>query len=245
MRLAAKAELLGSGTLIDAGSVKGILTAAHVLQVILREREIGLLEFPVRMEQSQRLRVEIRYLDHVHMGDGPFGEEGPDLAFLRIPITLAEALAANSSFANFEKQAASAFAPAPLEASESIDAVLGTIGEWKEPVRDVANLRVTTLSGLHNVGVVTEIEALHGFDRYQFDPLPENGFRLPVSYGGTSGGGLWRAYTNNEKHLKQLRLLGVAYFQTGGIDRKIICHGPKSVYQALRAQMYEKWPREL
>jgi hypothetical protein len=235
---------LGSGTLINAEKVKGVLTAAHVLKVVLKEREIGLLEFPVRPDQSQRLRIETHDLYHVHIGDDPFGEEGPDIAFIRIPPTLADALAANSSFINFAKQAASAFT-SPPENSESIDAVLGAIGKWQQPPRDVAKLRITGLGGLHNVGTAKEIAPAHDLDRYQFDPLPAIDFRLPDTYGGTSGGGLWRAYTNSQKHLLQLRLLGVAYYETGDDQPKIICHGPKSVYESLTQRMKEEWPDDL
>jgi hypothetical protein len=248
---------LGSGTLVQYGPICGVLTAAHVVEKVFKQTEIGFLEFPARRYQAQRLRIETTYLDFVQIGDGPFETKsemvailGPDIAFVRLPITLADALTANSSFVNFAKQFSTAFVQPP-ENSESIDAVLGTVEEWSEPLYKDGPLVVTGIGGLHNVGTAKEIEPIGGLDRFEFIPLPENDFHLPKSYGGTSGDGLWRAYVVKEdtvqKRLAQLRLVGVAYFQTGGepSERRIICHGPKSIYEKLARVMKEKWPDEV
>ena len=76
---------LGSGTLIRFGNVTGVLTCAHVLEALLGEEEIGILCFPVRATQIQRLHLPMATTDHVAIGDPALSFSWPDLAFLRLP----------------------------------------------------------------------------------------------------------------------------------------------------------------
>ena len=55
-----RGEPIGSGTRISFGTFEGVLTAAHVLDEIKKVGEVGILEFPVRRDQMQRLRVQVR-----------------------------------------------------------------------------------------------------------------------------------------------------------------------------------------
>jgi len=236
--------------LISFGRLEGILTAAHVLDEVKKVDEIGLLAFPVRPTQSQRSRLHFKHVDWVKIAKEPYSERGPDLAFLKLPVKTASELKANSSFVSFQKQSALAFTNPPAE-TETLDAVIGVIADWcdDEPVAQ-GPLDVTTIRGLLNVGTATDIDSQDGCDRLQFNPLPTEDFGLPESYGGTSGGGLWREFTqirsDQKKYLVQLRLLGVAFYQSDVKDgsRSIICHGPKSIYERLPAAIREKWKAE-
>ena len=67
---------LGSGTLIRFGNITGVLTCAHVLEALLGEEEIGILCFPVRATQIQRLRLSMATTDHVVIGAPPWSESG-------------------------------------------------------------------------------------------------------------------------------------------------------------------------
>jgi hypothetical protein len=156
-------------------------------------------------------------------------------------------LKANRSFVNSQKQSALAFANGPLE-TEKLDAVVGIVADWCDdrPIGQ-GSLDITTMRGLLNVGSATEIESADGYDRLRFDTLPAKDFILPESYGGTSGGGLWRAFTriwpDQKKHLVELRLLGVAFYQSGmkNGSRTIVCHGPNSIYDQLSTEIRAKW----
>ena len=125
---------------------------------------------------------------------------------------------------------------------------MGIIAEWsdKEPVA-MGSLDVTTIRGLLNVGAAVEIEPADGCDRLRFDVLPADDFTLPESYGGTSGGGVWRAFTqmrtDQKKYLVQLRLLGVAFYQSDATNgsRSIICHGPKTIYDRMFTAIRARW----
>jgi hypothetical protein len=243
-------HLIGSGTLINYGRLNGILTAAHVLDEIRRHDQVGLAQFPTRKIQPQGLRLEVSHIDWVQLGRPPYTRCGPDLAFLKLPSVTASALYANSSFVNFEKQSKSAFAGPPPQTAPN-DAVVGAVGEWTEGLFDTELARGTAIGALLNVGQAIPLESAGGFDLIQFRPLPATGSELPQSYGGTSGGGLWRAYTRNDgtgrKVLVELRLLGVAFFQLEEKDhtRDVVCHGPESLYIKLAAQVHDRWGQEI
>jgi hypothetical protein len=246
-----RARALGSGTLLSFGRVEGILTAAHVLDEIVKVDEIGLLAFPVRADQAQRLRLQTQYTERVRIAGEAFSEYGPNLAFLRLPDKTIGDLKANSSFVNFQKQLAIACSGPPAE-TDTLDAVVGVVAEWSDEKPFASgSLDITNIRGLLNVGSAIEIARHDGFDRLEFTPLPANGFKLPSSYGGTSGGGVWRAFTqsrgDDKKYLKELRLIGVAFFEGPRRDgsQTILCHGPKSIYDRLAANIQERWAAEL
>ncbi len=241
-----RGEPFGSGTLISFDDLEGVLTAAHVLDEIEKCGEIGILEFPVRRDQMQRLRVDFTHLDHIRIGNAPYDERGPDLAFLKLPASTATALKANSSFVNFERQASMAFA-APPSGMGQLDSVVGVIENWRRDQIAQKTVIITPIESLLNVGTAREIASTDGYDRLQFEPLKSQDFTPPQSYGGTSGGGLWRSFRkknlDGSVHFDQLRLLGVAFFETEEVEgqRHIICHGPRSIYRLLADKIRAKW----
>ena len=117
------------------------------------------------------------------------------------------------------------------------------------------------ISLLVNEGHLTALAARDGCDRLEFTPLanqelmpalPDDKLSPPTSYGGTSGGGLWRLYAeptaDGKERLVLSRLLGVAYYETDRTNRwrnKIICHGPRSVYYTLAEAIRSRWPHAL
>ena len=244
---------MGSGTLLSIRGIDGILTAAHVWDDILKRKtneslyEVGLLQFPVRSTQAQRLRLRLDHVEALMIGSPPFDtESGPDLAFVRLPIATANALKADSSFANFDKQSASAFSEIP-DGVKSHDAVVGVVACWLSDTIDDGKLIITPIQALHNVGTAKSISPSGGFDRLQFNPLPEADFKLPKSYGGTSGGGLWRALTNDENVYFEKRLLGVAFYERQNDDGTlvVICHGPQSTYVELAKRIRAHWGQDI
>jgi hypothetical protein len=87
-----------------------------------------------------------------------------------------------------------------------------------------------------------------GLDRIEFTPTPEEGFLLPTSYGGTSGGGCFRALLSEppEPKVVAFYLNGVAFWETkldGKADR-IICHGHRTIYEMLLPEISRRWANE-
>jgi len=87
---------------------------------------------------------------------------------------------------------------------------------------------------------VSNLPDVNDFDRWAFQPEPFDDGASVLSFGGVSGGGLWRVWLrragNNETTLVQRRFLGVAYYQIAPTDdapRKIVAHGSKSIFDHL------------
>jgi hypothetical protein len=123
----------------------------------------------------------------------------------------------------------------------------GVIESWRRDQIAQPSLIITPVEALGNVGTAVEIGPTGACDRFEFTPLESQDFTPPDTYGGTSGGGLWRSFRRKNPdgsiHFDETRLLGVAFFQSGKAEgqRKIICHGPKSVYGVLAERIREKW----
>jgi hypothetical protein len=264
-----RARLLGSGTLVSFGKLYGVLTAAHVLGALQTVKEIGFAEFTIRPSQPQGLRFPIseffatssKAIDAVAIGGlSNESECGPDLAFIRLHDHVAAGLKANSSFLNFVEQAEMSNSFPPADAGRC-DIIIGAIQQWAADAPDasVGVLDMGLITGLMNEGNVIEIATHDGYDRLEFlplsnqevfPPLASQQIFPPKSYGGTSGGGLWRMYAetmaDGKERLVRSRLLGVPYFAKKTNDLlTIICHGPQSIYLRLLEKVRSRWKDEL
>ena len=198
--------------------------------------------------QPQAMRLPPGQLDYVKIEERPYGPLGPDLAFLKLRDETAEALGTHCSFLNLPKEAQLSKAPPPNDVKET-DIVFGLVGKWDDDDPSGV-LDKGVITALANLGTIDALPSHAGFDRLQFTPGNSPEIQLPRSYGGTSGGGLWRLYTeklaNGEDHRVQARLLGIPYYEIYLPDRSpnIICHGPNSIYKFLMNDVCSRWPKE-
>jgi hypothetical protein len=240
-----RAASLGSGTLVSFGALHGILTAAHVVDLLLNDaKEVGLAYFTTRPAEAQGIRFHPDRIEHVKIGDEPYSERGPDLAFLKLPSETVSALSANCSFLNLPREARLS-ETAPPKTAMQCDIVIGLVGRWDAD--DASKiLDKGIVSGLQNWGSTIELPPHDGLDRLEFTPFANSEFPLPDSYGGTSGGALWRIYSEGKGSFSQARLLGIPFFQIymAGSTPKIICHGPSSIYHYLMEKISEQWNSE-
>jgi hypothetical protein len=254
------ARSLGSGTLVSFGTLHGILTARHVVDEMHKQKEggrlneIGLVQSTMRDAQLQGIRFPSDFINDVTIGHEPDDEFGPDLAFIRLPDQTAAALMANCSFLNFHNEAELLKSPAP-DGTKQRDFIFGIVAEWDTDEPDPSKgLDMGLISVQMNEGNVNEIAARDGYDRLEFSPLHDQEFQAlpnqnvfpPKSYGGTSGGGLWRlaveTMADGKERLVQSRLLGLPYFEkevNGWLT--IICHGPDSIYRRLPETIRSRW----
>jgi hypothetical protein len=237
---------LGSGTLVKSKATQGILTCAHVLHELRKHTEIGILLFPIDPKKRQQMRILVTLLTGaaVELSDVPFSADGRDLAYLPLPPTLMSELTALASVIDLDLQAARAKLPKP-EGTESAEVVAGVVNVLTPPAADLGQTIVLSAEGLMNVGKVVDVRTSKGFDLLEFEPIPEPGIKLPSTYGATSGGGMWRLLVRKEPDstysLVESRLVGVVFWQTAGPDRKLIGHGPISIYGHLLAELHLRW----
>jgi hypothetical protein len=241
-----RVQLFGSGTLVSVGKIEGILTAAHVSKTIKKLPGITLIQFAGRRGENQKRGIELQFTTSIEIGTALDNELGPDIAFIRLSFATASALKAKSSFANFQKHKASVFAEPPTNTVRTVDAVAGVVEEWQEYSQNDRQPRTTTIIGLTTAGTSQQVESIGNMDRLELAPLPSTNPTLPETYGGVSGGGLWRSFRNGKDESIELQLIGVAFYESAAVNRSrmIICHGPKSIYVRLANEIRKQWPDE-
>jgi hypothetical protein len=225
----------GTGTFVHIGKIHGILTCAHVFDAVAKNKKrIDLAIFPVR-QASRFIQLNIEHCDYIKFGPSN-NQDGPDLCFLRLPIPFFDSISHLVSTKSLETGRAHAFARA--EPSEkSVTVVAGMIYEWTPEVQQTDAFVV---SALISVGQIEDTMKIADYDLFRFRPVPDEKFRSPSSYAGTSGGGLWRIYPKPDDDGEvAFRLIGVAFYETA--DRQIICHGQGSVYVKLFDAVRAKW----
>jgi hypothetical protein len=89
--------LCGSGTLVEINGRYAILTAHHVIGVLPRAGEIGVILTP---QQANRFTLEAQTLTPVKIARGENDFEGPDLGLLLLPTAKIGQIKAIQSFYN-------------------------------------------------------------------------------------------------------------------------------------------------
>jgi hypothetical protein len=97
---------------------------------------------------------------------------------------------------------------------------------------------------LYAVSILQRKYKRSGYDLRDLEVSYDSG--LPRSYGGMSGGGLWRVYlekVGKDVIVKERMLYGVAFYQRFLRGKKglVVCHGPQSVYGMLVDAIRKKW----
>jgi hypothetical protein len=230
--------------LVALGNIRGILTAAHVWDGIANLRTIGFYQNAIRRTQIQNTQEEVDNLDVIKLGSAPYDEFGPDIAFVKLTAAKAAAIEVHSSFVYLDRHVET-IANVDKELF-AIDVIVGIVDELGQTEIQHGERKVVRLESLANVGAARVIQdGRDELDRIEFTPIPEEGFSLPASYGGTSGGGCFRALLSEPPEPKVVAyyLTGVVFWETklDGRADKIICHGPRTIYEKLFPAIVEKW----
>jgi hypothetical protein len=241
------ATAAGSGTLVTIDNVAGILTAAHVIRNLPDQGEIALVRFQGKPAQLQKQTIDTGMAEKLVIASGNDDDSGPDLGFLRLPMVNVQNLRATNSFLNIGIRHGVELSA--HQGSAYVDAVAGVVSEW---TRDLVPLRpATRMKGfelLYCGGTVTSKYQSGAFDLCRFRPDFEAGIKPPTSYGGVSGGGLWRTYfvPDGSNRVIENRLVGVAFYELPEKDGtlELICHGPCSVYSHAIGKIRQRWPQE-
>jgi hypothetical protein len=227
----AGSQVLGSGILVTLDGRRGILTAGHVAEVYDALPEIGLVRF-VLGGQQQRIIVKHGHArTMILQSNKTFTEskEVLDLAFTELSPDAASTIEARGAFLNLEKNRERIEASPPTE-SVHCDAMLGLVAEFSDKPFVENSEWISPMRGVLHTGHVCEQDC----GLVTVEAMGDNLDRLPESFGGMSGGGLWRIYfVENEKESRivSAMLCGVASWQ---IDKThIACQGWERIYQGL------------
>ena len=238
------AEPAGTGTFAKLGNAYGILTAGHVLREIGEKEKVGLVRFPSVRPPLQNFRLNLDHTERLVTWNGN-DCDAPDIAFLKIPEIDARNLeAAGAVFYNLGLPREFA-ASQPEHRMSKCYAVVGVIGEWtEEGSASLTKGRKVEIGGLFGAA-----KSLREFKESDTDLVEVEidyaaGPKIPKSYGGISGGGLWELHVELDQQLKPVqlnkRLHGVAFRQSG--DHRHITSNAATSIAAIRKQVAATWP---
>lgn len=231
----------GSGTLIRSKLGGGILTCGHVWERVKTFDHVGIHVFGVQSRSIQRFVLPVFELREAVTSfyNGP-GANGPDLALIPLPPNLFSDLKAKASYVDLDLHGERMHDN--TKQSSTMEFVSGFIDEWTEPGGFTGQHVEYNIVGLMCNGRIVEHRNVEGWDILDFQPEDEDPYRPPKSYGGMSGGGLWRIHVledgTGQVANDQARLIGVVFWQTDDNPRKFVGHGPNSVYRLLLDQVY-------
>jgi hypothetical protein len=241
------AELLGSATLVKCKRIGGFLTCGHVLRKRLEQhKEVGLVLFPAASKSIQRIKLDVSIMGPpaIVYFDNAEDWQGCDLAFLPLPPVLMADVEAKGSAVDLRLHAERA-GHAQERGTVQTEVVAGGVAKMMGELKELEKRKIRPVGGLLNVARCVERKVYGGFDYLWFEAVPGEDFTLPDSYGGTSGGGIWQVYAEKQgdgsyKHV-ETRLHGVAFRQTDAPNRKIIGHGPESIFSKLLPEIEQRW----
>jgi hypothetical protein len=230
-------RVLGSGVLASIEGRRGILTCGRVAEAYANLPEIGLIRFIAGAQQRRILRLGDTQTLILQSSD-TFEErkEVLDLAFTLLPPETASAIEAHGVFLNIEKNRTKMGALASGEAKH-VDAMLGLVAEFSEKPFIEGKEFISPMRGVLHSGHVCEQE--NGL--LTVKALDYNLHELPKSFGGMSGGGLWRVYfveDEKESEIVATMLCGIVSWQID--DTKVACQGWDRIDQGLVPAIREK-----
>ncbi|HEX9911989.1 MAG TPA: hypothetical protein VGB01_01945 [candidate division Zixibacteria bacterium] len=229
-------QLLGSGTLIKIEDEYGILTAQHVIPPLRKFKKLGL---NLGTFVHERPQIDTNLLQIVENGTRAADSIGPDLAVIILPEYITGMIKPKKPFWNISYNAKNVLSKI-IDPEIGLCFVCGVVGEWTK----ISGPR----GGFNKVLNCCCLCGYVGIEKYwneeEFDYLKlsvnyENRPDLPASFGGVSGGGIWRTvlYRSEEGVISysDLLFLGVAILQTPTENnlRSIIGHGWLSIYDLL------------
>jgi hypothetical protein len=224
-------KVLGSGVLASIEGRRGILTCGHVAEKYGALAHIGLIRFAGDTQHQRRL-IELGDTQTIIVqSSDDFDEkkEVIDLAFTVLPSDIASSIAAQGVFLNIEKNRTKMEAWASTK-EKHIDAVLGLVEEFSNAPFKEGGEFISPMRGvLHSGHACANENGLLTMKAMDYN-RPE----MPKSFGGMSGGGLWRVYFADDENKAEIvgtMLCGVASWQID--ETHLACQGWDRIDQGL------------
>jgi hypothetical protein len=214
----------GSGVLIKHGELHGILTCAHV-DTYLRTlaQPIGLVRLN-RGLAEQFGTLDMGDVFSYAAGEEPWAKDDDDICFIHLPPNLVGNIEKDCVFLDAERN----FTKPEPDNRSSLNAafsVFGLVEEFTGATTRQSGKATTILRGVLTSGIPRDIGALN----ITLECFQQNIPDLPNSFGGTSGGGLWRVYARKLEdgsfEAVHHRLMGIASREEKGSPPSIICQG--------------------
>jgi hypothetical protein len=168
--------------------------------------------------------LDMAEVDTYAAGEEPWTVGGEDLAFIHLPPHLVGNIARDCIFLDAEKNFTKS-QPDGYSPLIRVHSVFGLVEEFTGVTTRQNGRATTLLKGVLTSGVLCDVDALNA----TLECFEENLADLPDSFGGTSGGGLWRVYAHRREDGSfegvHHRLIGIASRQTRDAPPRIMCQG--------------------
>jgi hypothetical protein len=233
-------DLCGTGTLVSFAEDRYILTAAHVWEKLLKTNPPTSVGVTLRENIDHKSLIDRAAIVAI----GPpkpakWNEWGPDLVFLRVPPEHVGAIEVHRVFLNLMRKRTAGVNVMCIDLS----VLMGTPYELADCTDIHADLQINGMFSAPEVGPFSPIQAppsvQRDFDYIDLDmqlALPG----VPQTFGGVSGGGLWRVFVYSSPLTGEIEwikyLEGTAFYEMPIVNqhRVIRCHGPQSIGTVLR-----------
>lgn len=227
----------GTGTLVSIGSVKGILTAAHVVQAV-RNEEAGIARVGQGQRRVQSLKLNFKLATPYVLNADAINpkspeQRAPDLGFLLLPSHDAEILASTHSFYNLDKERSPSLLVHDLGTGVG-EVIFGVVSQWTEDLPSPrSDTRTKGINTVLSSGTTSNWRYVDDYDICDFKLDGTRQGREITDYRGMSGGPLWRFAPNASNTEFEIALFGINYWQAdvGTDQHRICCHG----FESLRA----------
>lgn len=239
-------QLLGSGTLIQINSKFFILTVGHLVRKLKKYHQLGLILVDTF---AHKFVINTSVLNIIEIGNSATEVTGPDLALIILPDIHSSTIKAYKSFWNILYHKENALKKPIIEnLNQQLWIACGFIEKWtKNMEASGAFTETKAYCCLCGPTGAEEYWTSGDFDYIKLSVLYKNRDDLPTSFGGLSGGGLWRADLFKSKEgvisCSTPLLLGVAYYETEIHDdfRSIRGHGWHSIYDRVLSEALKNY----
>jgi hypothetical protein len=214
----------GSGVLVRSGNLHGILTCAHVDDLLRKTKQpVGLVRFN-RGNAQQFGTLNLDEISSHLAGEEPNEVGEPDISFLHIPPHMVGNIAKDCVFLDADKNI-SKEEPENREALFPVYSVFGLVESFTGATTRQGRMATTALKGVLTSGTPRDVSPVGT----TLECFKENIHDLPDSFGGTSGGGLWRIYARAREdgsyEAAHHRLIGIASHEIRSSPPQIVCQG--------------------
>jgi hypothetical protein len=249
----------GSGTFIKCGTLHGILTAYHVVHnpkyksrvFDFSAKSAQQLGLTVTNRRSHAFAIPMSYLSCVDIGKPRQKDSGPDLSVIILPEVRARDIAFRKSFTDISLKRRERMAK--CDAADGGWCAIGFPQQYTRPHESSdATRRVTYIPSLTLYTGKPRKSDEFGFDFLRLNVTHSQmhgNVDPPLSYGGMSGGGVWKVRVRKDAKtsvwsldVRGTILAGVIVCQRFVKNRpkSLQCHGWKSIYRRVYLAL-SKW----
>ncbi len=229
---------IGSGTFVKIGNLHAILTANHVSRELDDDCDLGM----TLQEAEHRPVFQRSLLKIIPVGVSSDEAIGPDLSLIVLVESEVSRIKPYKSFLDLNHDIDRLLNhPPPIE--NGVWFVCGTVDILTRQTRSEKGFdKAFSFQGYCFSTGVSNYFVRNGFDYFEADVNKENAVNMPEKFQGISGGGLWQILcrkTEDNFEILDWFLSGVVFYQTEWVGAKcfIRCHGRRSIYERVVAQM--------